>query len=102
MDYVIFKTGGKQYRVEKNSIVDIEKIDGDTGASVSFDEVLAVSTGGSLNVGAPVVSGASVKAEIIDQYRAKKLIAYKQKRRKGYHRKVGHRQPQTRIKITGF
>jgi len=101
MSYAVIQTGGKQYRVEENDILDIEKLDGDEGATVTF-EVLARSAGGALTVGTPLISGATVTGEIVDQFRAKKIIAYKKKRRKGYERKVGHRQSLTKVKITSL
>lgn len=100
MSYAVIQTGGKQYRVEADDILDVEKLEGDAGTSVTFD-VLALSTGGALSVGTPLL-GAKVTGEIVDQFRAKKLIAYKKKRRKGYERKVGHRQSLTKIRITNI
>lgn len=99
MSYAVIQTGGKQYRVEADDILDIEKLEGDEGASVSF-EVVAVSTGGKLTVGTPLVSGATVTGKILEQFRGKKLLAYKKKRRKGYERRVGHRQSLTKVQIT--
>lgn len=99
MSYAVIKTGGKQYRVTEGDLVAVDRIDGESGDSTTFDTVLAVGEGGSVNVGTPTVSGASVTAEVVEQFRAKKVIAFKFKRRKGYHRTIGHRQDQTRVKI---
>lgn len=98
--YAVIETGGKQYRVEKDSILDIELLDdAEPGASVEFSNVLAVSDGTSLTVGAPLVSGAVVKATVVNEFRGKKVIAFKKKRRKGYKRKVGHRQDLLKVQI---
>lgn len=98
--YAVIKTGGKQYRVTEGDHLRIEKLPGDVGATVTFDEVLMLG-GEKVAVGTPVVKGAKVTAEIVAQDRAKKVIVFKFKRRKNYRRKRGHRQPFTEIKITG-
>lgn len=98
--YAVIKTGGKQYRVAEGDKIRVEKLPGDVGSEVTFDEVLMVG-GDKVSVGAPLVSGASVKAKIVAQDRAKKVIVFKYKRRKGYRRKYGHRQPYTELQITG-
>jgi large subunit ribosomal protein L21 len=98
MSYAIFKTGGKQYRVGTGEILTVEKLAGEKGARVQFSEVLAVGEGESLQVGK--LTGASVAGEIIDHVKGDKVIAYKYRRRKGYHRTVGHRQQLTKVKIT--
>ncbi len=98
MSYAVFKTGGKQYRVSTGETLKVEKLDGETGASVQFKEVLAVGEGESLKV--TNLSGATVTAEILGQVKADKVLAYKYRRRKGYHRTVGHRQKLTEVKIT--
>ncbi|MCI7643017.1 MAG: 50S ribosomal protein L21 [Lentisphaeria bacterium] len=101
--YAIIKTGGKQYKVNAEDYVDVERIAGNVGDKVVFDEVFAVGeNGGALKVGTPMVDGAKVEAEIADQFRGKKLIAFKMKRRTGYRRTVGHRQEITRVKITAI
>ena len=101
--YAILKTGGKQYKVEADQIIDRERVTGDAGDKVVFDEILAVSNDkGELNVGAPVVEKATVEAEILSQFRGKKLVVFKMKRRKGYRRKKGHRQELTKVKITAI
>jgi large subunit ribosomal protein L21 len=98
MSYAIFKTGGKQYRVGTGEILTVEKLDGEKGARVEFKDVLAVGEGENLKVSD--LAGASVAAEILDQVKGDKVIAYKYRRRKGYHRTVGHRQKLTQVKIT--
>ena len=101
--YAILKTGGKQYKVEVDQVIDIERITSDAGSKITFDEILAVSNDkGELKVGAPVVEKATVEAEVVEQFRGKKLVVFKMKRRKGYRRKKGHRQELTRVKITAI
>ncbi|MBR6021988.1 MAG: 50S ribosomal protein L21 [Kiritimatiellae bacterium] len=101
--YAVIETGGKQYRVKKDDVIDVELIDGaEEGASVTLGRVLAVNDGSGLKIGAPEVEGASVTAEVVEQFRGKKVVAFKKKRRKGYHRKVGHRQELLKVKITGI
>ena len=99
MAYAIFKTGGKQYRVTKGDKIDVEKLDADVGDSVTFDEVLLQGEGEKVTVGTPFIKGAAVKAEVVDQHRDKKVIAFKFKRRKGYHKTKGHRRHLTRLEI---
>ncbi len=101
MAYAIFKTGGKQYRVSAGDILDIEKVEGEAGAEAKFAEVLLVADGGKLKSG-DALSGVSVVAEVVAQIKAPKVIAFKYRRRKGYHRTVGHRQKLTKIKITSI
>jgi large subunit ribosomal protein L21 len=100
MSYAIFKTGGKQYRAVAGDTLTIEKLAGEKGAAVEFTEVLAVGEGADLKVGK--LAGARVSGEIVDQIKGDKVIAYKYRRRKGYHRTVGHRQKLTKVKITGI
>lgn len=97
--YAVIKTGGKQYRVSQGDVLHIEKLPGEVGSKVELSEVLAVGQGEGIKVGAPTVSGASVVAEIVEQGREKKVLIFKKKRRKGYSKKQGHRQPFTSIKI---
>jgi len=97
--YAVIKTGGKQYRVEQGDTLALERLDGDTGAQVSFDEVLLVGSDDATQIGRPLVQGASVKATIVEQGRAKKIIVFKFRRRKNYKRKKGHRQYFTRVHI---
>jgi large subunit ribosomal protein L21 len=99
MSYAIFKTGGKQYRVGTGEVLTVEKLEGEAGATVTFDEVLLVNQGDSIRVGGDV-KGSKVVGQIVEQIKGPKLIAYKYKRRKGYHRTVGHRQRLTKVKVT--
>jgi len=94
----VIQTGGKQYRVEVGSKLRLEKIDGDVGQTVTLSEVLLVG-GESPRIGRPVLDGASVEAKILEQGLAKKIKVYKKKRRQGYERTRGHRQPYTRIEV---
>ena len=100
--YAVIKTGGKQYRVSEGETLHVEKLAGKAGDEIAFDEVLLVGSGEDVKVGRPHVAGAKVKAEIVGHGRGKKIIVFKMKRRKNYRRKQGHRQPYTRIKITGI
>jgi large subunit ribosomal protein L21 len=100
--YAVIKTGGKQYRVAAGDKLRVEKLPGNVGDKVTFDEVLLVGAGDGVKVGAPRVAGANVEAKITAQDRAKKIIIFKFRRRKNYHRKQGHRQPFTAVEITGI
>ena len=97
--YAVIKTGGKQYKVAPGEKLMIETLDAEVGATVSF-EVLAVSNGEKLTVGAPVVSGGAVKAEVVSHGRGEKIRIVKHRRRKHYHKEQGHRQNFTQVKIT--
>lgn len=97
--YAVVETGGKQYRIKAGDVFDVERLEGEAGTKITLDRVLAISNGTELTVGTPVVAGASVAAEIVDQHRGEKVINYKKKRRKGYHRTVGHRQELTRVRV---
>ena len=97
--YAVIKTGGKQHRVTEGDVIDIEKINGDRGQAVVFDQILMVEKEGDIRVGRPVVEGAKVVGEIIAQTKGDKLTVYKTKKRKGYHKKTGHRQQLTSMKI---
>ncbi len=96
--YAIIATGGKQYKVAEGDVIRVEKLDVEPGKEYVFDQVLAVG-GDELVIGQPVVEGASVKATVTKQARAKKVIVYKYKRKTGYHKKNGHRQAYTELKI---
>lgn len=96
--YAVIRTGGKQYRVAEGDTIRVEKLVGDVGSTIQFDDVLMVG-GETVTVGKPQVSGAKVVAEITAQDRAKKIIVFKMKRRKGYRRRQGHRQPYTELRI---
>ncbi len=98
--YAVIKTGGKQYRVSQGETLHVEKLDGEIGKKLEFDEVLLVADGENVKVGTPRVAGAKVTAEIVGNGRGEKLLIYKYRRRKGYRRKTGHRQPFTALKIT--
>jgi large subunit ribosomal protein L21 len=100
--YAVIATGGKQYRVQPGETIRVEKLDGEAGGAITFGEVLLVADGENVKVGTPTVAGASVSAEIVENGRGEKLIIYKYRRRKGYRRKTGHRQPFTAVKITGI
>jgi large subunit ribosomal protein L21 len=97
--YAVISTGGKQYKVEQDEILRIEKIPGKVGDPVSFDRVLMVSDGENIRVGTPALDEVSVHGHILEQGKAKKIIVFKYKRRKRYRRKHGHRQQFTAIKI---
>jgi large subunit ribosomal protein L21 len=99
MAYAVIQTGGKQYRVESGNEIEVEKLDVEPGAALEISEVLLVSDGGNLHLGAPFVDGATVKVTVVDQFKDDKVIAFKFRRRKGYHRTVGHRRRLTTLKI---
>jgi large subunit ribosomal protein L21 len=97
--FAVFKTGGKQYRVAAEDVLKVDKIKGEPGEIVEFGEVLVVG-GDSVSLGAPTVTGATVAAEVLDQGRGAKIIAFKKRRRKNSRRKIGHRQEFTLLRIT--
>ena len=96
--YAIIATGGKQYKVAEGDIIKVEKLGVEAGETYTFDQVLAVG-GDELTVGCPTVAGASVSATVMNECRGKKVIVYKYKRKTGYHKKNGHRQAYTQLKI---
>ena len=98
--FAVIKTGGKQYRVAANDVLTVERLEGDAGASVEFTEVLMVGEGESATIGAPFVEGAMVVAEVVEHGRARKVLAFKKRRRQNSKRIRGHRQHQTTLKIT--
>lgn len=100
--YAIIKTGGKQYRVSEGQSLRVEKLDGEAGEAISLDQVLLVGGDGATRVGTPRVDGASVQAQIVRHARGKKIIVFKKKKRKGYHKKQGHRQTFTELRIMGI
>ncbi|MGL4738668.1 MAG: 50S ribosomal protein L21 [Cellulosilyticaceae bacterium] len=100
--YAIIETGGKQYKVEVGSSIKVEKLHVAAGESIVFDRVLAISKDDALTVGSPVVAGATVKADVVEEGKNKKVIVYKYKAKKSYHKKQGHRQPFTKVKITAI
>ncbi len=97
--YAVIKTGGKQYKVEEGDIVRVEKIEAEKGDAVTFDNVLLIG-GDEYAIGTPTVKGASVSASVVRQFRDKKIVVFKMKRRKRYRRTQGHRQYLTEIRIT--
>lgn len=97
--YAVLETGGKQYRVVAGDTLEIERLAIEAGQVVTFDRVLLVNADGKLSVGSPTVASATVLADVVAHKRGEKLIAFKMKRRKGYHRTVGHRQELTVVKI---
>jgi large subunit ribosomal protein L21 len=99
--FAVIRTGGKQYKVANGDVISIEKLDGDAGAKITFGEVMMLG-GDSPKHGAPLISGASVTAEVLDQGKGEKVVAFKKRRRKNTHRKRGHRQSFTKVKITGI
>jgi large subunit ribosomal protein L21 len=100
--FAVIKTGGKQYKVAKDDVIEVEKIDLEAGKAVELGEVLMLSDGGMVEVGAPFLAGAKVSAEVVKQTRGDKIIVFKKKRRKNYRRKKGHRQDLTVLKITAI
>ena len=98
--YAVIKTGGKQYRVAKDEIIAVEKLAGEAGASLDLSEVLMLSDDKGTTIGSPLVEGASVSAEVVEQTRGDKIIVFKKKRRKNYRRKKGHQQDLTLLRIT--
>ena len=99
--YAVIKTGGKQYRVAENDVVEIERLEAEEGASVEFDQVLMVG-GDEPKVGAPLVEGAKVAGTVLEHVRGPKIIIFKKKRRKNHRRRNGHRQNLTVVRITGI
>jgi large subunit ribosomal protein L21 len=102
MAYAVIKTGGKQYRVSVGDKLDVEKIETPEGDNVTFENVLAAGEGDSLRIGTPFLNGASVIGKVLNQFKGEKVTAFKFRRRKGYHRKKGHRQLQTKVEITSI
>ena len=99
MAYAIIRTGGRQFRVAEGDTVDVDLLDVESGKTATFGDVLLFADGKEITHGNPVVSGAKVTAEVLEQRKDKKVVAFKYKRRKGYHRTVGHRRKLTRVKI---
>ena len=97
--YAIIESGGKQLKVSEGDVIRVEKLGEETGTSFKFTNVLMVANGEDVKVGAPYVSGAAVSAAVLGDGRAKKVIIYKYKSKKGFHKKKGHRQPFTTLKI---
>ena len=99
MGYCIIETGSKQYRVSAGDTLEVERLATEAGQSVTFDRVLLVSNEGKLTVGSPTVASASVVADVVGHIRGEKKIAFKMRRREGYHKTIGHRQELTVVKI---
>jgi len=99
--YAVIKTGGKQYRVQAGDIIVVEKLVGEPGAKVAFDEVLMIGEGEAVTLGAPLVDGASVSATLIETRKGDKIKVFKKIRRQGYRRTRGHRQFETVLRVTG-
>ena len=96
--YAVIATGGKQYKVSEGDVIKVEKLGVEAGETYTFDQVLAVSDNG-LKVGTPTVEGATVEASVIENGKQRKIVVYKYKRKTGYHKKNGHRQQYTAVKI---
>ena len=100
--YAIIETGGKQYKVSEGDVIRVEKLAVEAGADYPFDKVLVVSGDNGVSVGAPYVEGAKVAATVIGDGKEKKVVIYKYKSKKGFHKKKGHRQPYTMLKINSI
>ena len=100
--YAVIKTGGKQYRVQQGDVIFVEKIDAQADEQVTFEEVLLVGNDGETKIGTPVVAGAKVEGKVLAQVKAKKVVVYKYKAKKGERKKQGHRQPYTKVEITAI
>jgi large subunit ribosomal protein L21 len=98
--YAVVKTGGKQYRVAKDDVLTIEKLDGEAGAVIELEQVLAINDGKGLTIGTPMVDGARVAATVLEQKKGEKVLIFKKKRRQNYRRTKGHRQQLTVIRIS--
>lgn len=99
--YAIIAAGGKQYRVSQGDVIYIEKVNQEVDSAISFD-VLMVENEGDVKVGTPIVAGAKVEGKVLAQVKGEKIIIYKYKSKKNYHRKAGHRQPYTKVEITAI
>ena len=102
VDYAVIRSGGLQFRVQTGDTIRVPRMKNEVGESVDMTDVLALSVGGSMSVGTPVVESAKVSAEVVGHGKGRKVIVYKKKRRKGYQRTKGHRQDFTELKITGI
>ncbi|MDE7140322.1 MAG: 50S ribosomal protein L21 [Treponemataceae bacterium] len=97
--YALFEYKGKQYKAEKDALIQVDKIDAEKGAKIAIDSVLLVSDGDKVSVGAPYVQGAKVEVEVEDSFRDKKVLVFKYKSKKDYHRLIGHRQEYTKVRV---
>jgi large subunit ribosomal protein L21 len=100
--YAVIRTGGKQYKVAENDVIAVERLDGDAGGELTFSEVLALHDGNAAKIGAPLIDGAQVIADVLEQRKGAKIIIFKKKRRQNYRRKNGHRQLETVVRITAI
>jgi large subunit ribosomal protein L21 len=100
--FAVIQSGGKQYKVAENDVIKVEKLAAEVGAGIDLDRVLMIGGEGAPTIGTPLVAGALVTAEVLEQTRADKIIVFKKKRRKGYRRRLGHRQDLTVLRITGI
>lgn len=100
--YAVLETGSKQYRVTAGDTLEIERLAVEAGKPFTFDRVLLVNNDGKVSVGAPIVSGATVVADVVEHKRGDKVTTFKMKRRKGYHKTIGHRQELTVVKVTAI
>jgi len=98
--FAVIKTGGKQYKVVKDDVITVERLTGESGDAVEIPDVLMVAGEGGVTMGSPMVAGAKVTAEVVEQTRGDKIIVFKKKRRQNYRRKAGHRQDLTVLKVT--
>ncbi|MGI5058147.1 50S ribosomal protein L21 [Treponema pectinovorum] len=97
--YALFEYKGKQYKAEKDSLIQVDKIDAEDGSKITIDSVLLVSDGNNVKVGTPYVNGAKVEVEVENSFRDKKVLVFKYKPKKDYHRLIGHRQEYTNIRV---
>jgi large subunit ribosomal protein L21 len=97
--YAVLETGSKQYRVVAGDTLEIERLAVEAGKPVTFDRVLLVNKDGNVTIGAPTVTGATVVADVVEHIRGEKKLTFKMKRRKGYHKSIGHRQELTIVKV---
>ncbi len=100
--FAVIKTGGKQYRVAADDVIIVEKLEGEPGQSIAFEDVLMLADGGSVHVGAPRLAGARVTGELIETAKGEKVMVFKKRRRSTYRRKRGHRQLESTVRITGI
>lgn len=100
--YAVIETGGKQYRVKSGDTLDVERLETEAGKPHTFDRVLLVAAEGRVTIGTPIVKAARVTADVQQHLRGEKKVAFKMKRRKGYHKTIGHRQELSRVKITNI
>ena len=100
--YAVIKTGGKQYRVQQGDVIFVEKLNAQADEAVTFEEVLLVGDADQSKVGTPVVEGAKVEGKVLAQVKSRKIVVYKYKAKKNERKKQGHRQPYTKVEITGI